>query len=163
MAAVANLVAFSAPIQSAKNDTSSAWSKHFPKGYGPLNYGQLKKFIESPDDFGNTLDMFCILKYRFDLLHYATPRLRIPNPDAKPRFQFNLDEWKIRFLNVRGRAGKDIHHEYFRQLVSNPAFGGPTKDQGKPFLHPLNYVVAAIANASKTLEAAKFFLKRCMD
>jgi hypothetical protein len=46
VAAVANLVAFSAPIQSAKNDTSSAWPKHFPKGYGPLNYGQLKKFIE---------------------------------------------------------------------------------------------------------------------
>jgi type IV secretory pathway TrbL component len=47
----------------------------------------------------------------------------------------------------------------FRQLVSNPAFGGPTKDQGKPFLHPLNYVVAAIADASKTLETAKAHLE----
>jgi hypothetical protein len=133
------------------------------KGYGPLNYGQLKEFIESPDDdFGNTSDMFCILKYRFDLLHYADmllTRLRIPKPDAKPCFQFNLDEWKIRFLNVRGRAGKDIHHECFRQLVSNPAFRKPTKDQGKPFLHPLNYVVAAIADESKTLEAAKALLE----
>ena len=145
--------------QSLLHACPGSWTK----GYGPLNYGQLKEFIESPDhDFGNTSDMFYILKYRFDLLHYADmllTTLRIPKPDAKPCFQFNLDEWKIRFLRVRGRAGKDIHHECFRQLVSNPAFRKPTKNQGKPFLHPLNYVVAAIADASKTLEAAKALLE----
>jgi hypothetical protein len=134
------------------------------KGYGPFNHGQLERFIKSPDDdFSNTPDMFCILKYRFDLLHYADTlftRLGIPRPDAKLCSQFNLDEWTIRFLNVRGRDGNDIHHECFRQLVSNPVFRRPAKDQGKPFLHPLNYVAAAITDASKTLGAANALLEK---
>jgi len=136
-------------------------------GYGPQYRTELRRFIESPDtDFGNTADIFHILKYRFDMLHYAdvlVAKMNIPKPDSKYCFQFNWKEWYNRVLHARGDAADTLCQKCFRRLLDSAMFARPTKDQGKGFLIPQYYVTAAIVDASETLEDAEAYLFRVLD
>ena len=136
-------------------------------GYGPRNRSELTKFIKSPDtDFGNTADIFRILKYRFDMLYYADvliEKLNISKPDSKYCFQFDWNEWYIRVRRARGNAGKTLCEKCFRQLSGSAMLRRPTKDQGKVFLHPQYYITAAIVDASQTLDDAEAHLVRVLN
>lgn len=136
-------------------------------GYGPKNRADLRRFIESPaSDFGNTADILRILKYRFDMLHYADvliAKLGIQKPDSKYCFQFNWGDWYIRALHTRGDTVKLLCEKSFGRLLDSAMFQPPTKDHGKGFRNPHYYVTAAIVDASETPDDAEAYLDSVLN
>jgi hypothetical protein len=124
-------------------------------------------FIESPDDdFGNTADIFLMLKYRFDLLHYADTliaKLGIPKPDGKYCFEFCWQEWGHRARQLRGDQFRTLQNRCLARLLRPPVFGWPTNDQGDRFLPPTYYLAAAVTDASKTIEDADQILDKLLS
>jgi hypothetical protein len=128
-------------------------------GYGPRSRAELMRSIESSEtDFDNTVDIFCILKYRFDTLYYADvliAKLNIPKPDSKYCFEFDWKLWHIRVRIARGNVIETLREKCFRWLLDLGVHQRPTIDQGKGFLNTFYYVTAAIVDVSETLDDAE--------
>ena len=128
-------------------------------GYGPSLHGTLRKFIRQPgNDPVKTAEIFCLLEYRFSMMLYAEyllTKVAVPPPNDTRCHNWYKQEWMATSPRRMGFDSQDLHRRIVQLLEERKIFPEPTKEQGRKFYHPRDYVAAALVEVGVDIMEAQ--------